>query len=130
MVTYRSEQINRILRTMHKTVEEIEASVVVNIDGLLVEAYPPNEDDTTNDQVAAMTATVRTPCKWWRNSWGGLAQVRTPKNGNRVRPNEACVTAFKCVEAFEKGHVSEKDFEGLSREVASVLADLTVKHAK
>ena len=58
MVTYRSEQINRILRTMHKTVEEIKASVVVNIDGLLVEAYPPNEDDTDNDQVAAMTATL------------------------------------------------------------------------
>ena len=58
MVTYRSEQINRILRTMHKTVEEIEASVVVNIDGLLVEAYPPGDTDATSDQVAAMTATL------------------------------------------------------------------------
>jgi predicted regulator of Ras-like GTPase activity (Roadblock/LC7/MglB family) len=58
MVTYRSEQINRILRAMHKSVEDIDASVVVNIDGLLVEAYPPSDEDATSDQVAALTATL------------------------------------------------------------------------
>ena len=56
MVTYRSEQIHRILRSLHKLVEDIEASVVVNINGLLVESYP--SDDATGDQVAAMTATL------------------------------------------------------------------------
>jgi predicted regulator of Ras-like GTPase activity (Roadblock/LC7/MglB family) len=58
MVTYRSEQISRILRDMHKIVDGIESSVVVNIDGLLVESYPPSEDDVKSDQVAAMTATL------------------------------------------------------------------------
>lgn len=58
MVTYRSEQISRILKGMHKSVDKVKASVVVNIDGLLVEAYPPSDDDGTSDQVAAMTATL------------------------------------------------------------------------
>ena len=56
MVTYRSEQINRSLRELHKSVEGIVASVVVNINGLLVDSYPPGSEDS--DQVAALTATL------------------------------------------------------------------------
>lgn len=57
MVTYRSEQITSILRQMHKRVGSINASVVVNLNGLLIEAYPPGEDGVNSDQVAALTAT-------------------------------------------------------------------------
>jgi predicted regulator of Ras-like GTPase activity (Roadblock/LC7/MglB family) len=58
MVRYRSDQINRVLRAMHKSMDDIKASVVVNIDGLLVEAYPTSEEDASSDQVAALTATL------------------------------------------------------------------------
>ena len=61
---YRSETLERTLRTLHTAVPGIIASVVVNIDGLLVSAYPPGNDDnyeenpTSSPQVAAMAATL------------------------------------------------------------------------
>ncbi len=61
---YRSETLERTLRTLHAAVPGIIASVIVNIDGLLVSAYPPSEDDnytenpTSSPQVAAMAATL------------------------------------------------------------------------
>jgi predicted regulator of Ras-like GTPase activity (Roadblock/LC7/MglB family) len=61
---YRSETLERTLRTLHTAVPGILASVVVNIDGLLVSAYPPGDEDnihenpTGSPQVAAMAATL------------------------------------------------------------------------
>lgn len=61
---YRSETLERTLRTLHMAVPGIIASVIVNIDGLLVSAYPPGNDDnftenpTSSPQVAAMAATL------------------------------------------------------------------------
>ena len=61
---YRSEVLERTLRTLHTAVPGIIASVIVNIDGLLVSAYPPGDDDnytdnpTSSPQVAAMAATL------------------------------------------------------------------------
>jgi predicted regulator of Ras-like GTPase activity (Roadblock/LC7/MglB family) len=61
---YRSEILERTLRTLHVAVPGILASVIVNIDGLLVSAYPPGNDDnltenpTSSPQVAAMAATL------------------------------------------------------------------------
>ena len=62
---YRSESLERTLRTLHLAVPGIIASVIVNIDGLLVSAYPPGDDDdnytdnpTSSPQVAAMAATL------------------------------------------------------------------------
>jgi predicted regulator of Ras-like GTPase activity (Roadblock/LC7/MglB family) len=61
---YRSEILERTLRTLHLAVPGILASVIVNIDGLLVSAYPPGNDDnltenpTSSPQVAAMAATL------------------------------------------------------------------------
>ncbi len=61
---YRSEILERTLRTLHTAVPGIIASVIVNIDGLLVAAYPPGNDDnyaenpTSSPQVAAMAATL------------------------------------------------------------------------
>jgi predicted regulator of Ras-like GTPase activity (Roadblock/LC7/MglB family) len=61
---YRSEILERTLRTLHVAVPGIIASVIVNIDGLLVSAYPPGNDDnftenpTSSPQVAAMAATL------------------------------------------------------------------------
>jgi uncharacterized protein len=62
---YRSETLERTLRTLHTAVPGIIASVIVNIDGLLVSAYPPGDDDdsftenpTSSPQVAAMAATL------------------------------------------------------------------------
>ncbi|MBN1679117.1 MAG: roadblock/LC7 domain-containing protein [Anaerolineae bacterium] len=61
---YRSETLERTLRTLHAAVPGIIASVIVNIDGLLVSAYPPGDDDnyeenpTSSPQVAAMAATL------------------------------------------------------------------------
>lgn len=59
---YRSETLERTLRTLHTAVPGIIASVIVNNDGLLVSAYPPGDDDashetpTNSPQVAAMSA--------------------------------------------------------------------------
>ena len=61
---YRSEVLERTLRTLHTAVPGILASVIVNIDGLLVAAYPPGNDEdftenpTSSPQVAAMAATL------------------------------------------------------------------------
>jgi uncharacterized protein len=61
---YRSETLERTLRTLHTAVPGILASVIVNIDGLLVSAYPPGDEDdfhenpTGSPQVAAMAATL------------------------------------------------------------------------
>jgi predicted regulator of Ras-like GTPase activity (Roadblock/LC7/MglB family) len=61
---YRSETLERTLRTLHTAVPGIIASVIVNIDGLLVSSYPPGDDDnfaenpTSSPQVAAMAATL------------------------------------------------------------------------
>ncbi len=62
---YRSELLERTLRTLHTAVPGIIASVIVNIDGLLVSSYPPgnesenfSENPTSSPQVAAMAATL------------------------------------------------------------------------
>lgn len=61
---YRSEQLERSLKGLHMAVPGIKASVVVNVEGLLVAAYPPGNDDdphinpTSSPQVAAMSATL------------------------------------------------------------------------
>ncbi|MBN2305358.1 MAG: roadblock/LC7 domain-containing protein [Anaerolineae bacterium] len=61
---YRSETLERTLRTLHSAVPGIIASVIVNIDGLLVSAYPPGDEEnyeenpTSSPQVAAMAATL------------------------------------------------------------------------
>jgi len=61
---YRSEILERTLKTLHIVVDGVKASVIVNTDGLLVAAYPPGDDDdphqnpTSSPQVAAMSATL------------------------------------------------------------------------
>jgi uncharacterized protein len=61
---YRSEALERILKTLHIVVDGVVASVIVNIDGLLVAAYPPGDEEnphenpTSSPQVAAMSATL------------------------------------------------------------------------
>jgi len=61
---YRSEILERTLQTLHAAVPGIIASVIVNIDGLLVSAYPPGDEEnfhenpTSSPQVAAMAATL------------------------------------------------------------------------
>lgn len=58
---YRSETLERILQRLHTAVDGVKASVIVNVDGLLVASYPPSEaeDSPTNSpQVGAMAATL------------------------------------------------------------------------
>jgi len=61
---YRSEILERTLKTLHIAVEGVKASVIVNIDGLLVAAFPPGDEEnphenpTSSPQVAAMSATL------------------------------------------------------------------------
>jgi len=61
---YRSEILERTLKTLHIAVDGVKASVIVNIDGLLVAAYPPGDEEnphenpTSSPQVAAMSATL------------------------------------------------------------------------
>lgn len=61
---YRSEILERTLKTLHIAVDGIKASVIVNNDGLLVAAYPPGDEDnphqnpTSSPQVAAMSSTI------------------------------------------------------------------------
>lgn len=61
---YRSELLERTLKTLHIAVEGVKASVIVANDGLLVAAYPPgneenpHENPTSSPQVAAMSATL------------------------------------------------------------------------
>ncbi len=60
----REERLERTLKTLHSAVEGIKATVIVNIDGLLVAAYPPGDEEnphenpTSSPQVAAMSATL------------------------------------------------------------------------
>lgn len=61
---YRSEALEEKLKMLHSMVEGVKATVVVNVDGLLVAAYPagdeenPHENPTSSPQVAAMSATL------------------------------------------------------------------------
>lgn len=61
---YRSEMLERILKTLHVAADGVRASVIVNSDGLLVAAYPPGDEEnphenpTSSPQVAAMSATL------------------------------------------------------------------------
>ena len=61
---YRSEQLERTLKNLSAAVTGINACVVVNLDGLLVSAYPSTDDEdylnnpTSSPQVAAMSATL------------------------------------------------------------------------
>jgi uncharacterized protein len=60
----RSAALERTLKTLHIAVDGIKASVIVNIDGLLVASYPPGDEEnphqnpTSSPQVAAMSATL------------------------------------------------------------------------
>lgn len=61
---YRSEALEDKLKTLHTIVDGVKATVIVNVDGLLVAAYPagddenPHENPTSSPQVAAMSATL------------------------------------------------------------------------
>jgi predicted regulator of Ras-like GTPase activity (Roadblock/LC7/MglB family) len=61
---YRSDALEEKLKTLHTVVEGVKATVIVNIDGLLVAAFPPGDEDnplenpTSSPQVAAMSATL------------------------------------------------------------------------
>ena len=61
---YRSDALEDKLRTLHNVADGISASVIVNVDGLLVAAYPPGDEEnphenpTSSPQVAAMSATL------------------------------------------------------------------------
>jgi predicted regulator of Ras-like GTPase activity (Roadblock/LC7/MglB family) len=60
---YRSEKLEHALRNLHVAVRGVKASVIVNVDGLLVASFPPSADDeaenpTNSPQVAAMAATL------------------------------------------------------------------------
>lgn len=61
---YRSVSLERIMKTLHTAVDGVKAAVIVNVDGLLVAAYPPGNEDnphenpTSSPQVAAMSATL------------------------------------------------------------------------
>ncbi|RMG84346.1 MAG: roadblock/LC7 domain-containing protein [Chloroflexi bacterium] len=61
---YRSDALENRLKLLHDMTEGITATVVVNVDGLLVAAYPagdeenPHENPTSSPQVAAMSATL------------------------------------------------------------------------
>jgi len=61
---YRSEALEEKLETLHTVVDGVKATVIVNIDGLLVAAYPPGDEEnphenpTSSPQVAAMAATL------------------------------------------------------------------------
>jgi predicted regulator of Ras-like GTPase activity (Roadblock/LC7/MglB family) len=60
----REERLEYTLKILHSTIEGIKATVIVNIDGLLVAAYPPGDEEnphenpTSSPQVAAMAATL------------------------------------------------------------------------
>ena len=61
---YRDQKLESTLKQLHVAVEGVTASVVVNIDGLLVSAFPPGDEEnphenpTSSPQVAAMSATL------------------------------------------------------------------------
>lgn len=64
MTQYRSDALEEQLRMLHTVVEGVKATVIVNIDGLLVASYPPGDEEnphenpTSSPQVAAMSATL------------------------------------------------------------------------
>jgi predicted regulator of Ras-like GTPase activity (Roadblock/LC7/MglB family) len=61
---YRSEALEEKLKTLHTVVDGVKATVIVNVDGLLVASYPagdgdnPHQNPTSSPQVAAMAATL------------------------------------------------------------------------
>mgnify|MGYP000878702013 CR=1 FL=1 len=61
---FRSEALEDELKKLYSLVRDVKATVIVNIDGLLVAAYPsgneenPHENPTSSPQVAAMSATL------------------------------------------------------------------------
>ncbi len=61
---FRSEALENELKKIYHLVDGVMATVIVNIDGLLVAAYPagdeenPHENPTSSPQVAAMAATL------------------------------------------------------------------------
>lgn len=61
---YRSDALEEKLKMLHTFVEGVKATVIVNVDGLLVAAYPPGDEEnphenpTSSPQVAAMSATL------------------------------------------------------------------------
>ncbi len=60
----REKRLEDALKTLYRAVEGIKATVIVNIDGLLVAAFPPGDEEnphenpTSSPQVAAMSATL------------------------------------------------------------------------
>jgi predicted regulator of Ras-like GTPase activity (Roadblock/LC7/MglB family) len=61
---YRSEALEEKLKLLHSVVQGVKATVIVNVDGLLVAAFPPGDEEnphenpTSSPQVAAMSATL------------------------------------------------------------------------
>jgi uncharacterized protein len=61
---FRSEALEYELKKLYALVDGVQATVVVNVDGLLVAAYPPGDsydytvNPTGSPQVAAMAATL------------------------------------------------------------------------
>ena len=61
---FRSDALEDELKKLHTIVTGVKATVIVNIDGLLVASYPtgdeenPHENPTSSPQVAAMSATL------------------------------------------------------------------------
>ena len=45
----REERLEYTLKILHSTIEGIKATVIVNIDGLLVAAYPPGDEENPHE---------------------------------------------------------------------------------
>ena len=62
MITqYREDSLRRALETLHKILPDALESVIVNVDSLLVTAYPASDDrdgPTGSEQVAAMASVL------------------------------------------------------------------------
>lgn len=60
----REQRLEDTLKLLHRAVEGINATVIVNVDGLLVASFPPGDEEnphqnpTSSPQVAAMSATL------------------------------------------------------------------------
>jgi predicted regulator of Ras-like GTPase activity (Roadblock/LC7/MglB family) len=63
-VEFRSQKLEAELKKLYTVIEGVKATVIVNIDGLLVASYPagdednPHDNPTSSPQVAAMSATL------------------------------------------------------------------------
>lgn len=64
-MAYKDEKLEQELAKLHTIVDGVKATVIVSIDGLLVAAYPADDDGadehvnpTASPQVAAMAATL------------------------------------------------------------------------